>query len=168
MLIPKIIEEIKGLLVERRILQAKRDEYTMRVRKADDFFKQVLAGKPVDYNQFSDGVSLLQQIMTDLMELDKKMWEVDSAIVSFLEIGSIESIFRITTPDKVNDAGDMISNQNFYVTPIHSATDFVEITPDDLFVLRSIKATFGANNVEVIDKKDYYSGRGFKTFTMEF
>lgn len=168
MQIPRVIEEVKNLLIERKILQDKRDEYSRRVNKADDFFKQALATKPVDFNRFSEGVSLLQQILAELMEVDKKLWDIDSIIISYLEINSIDAILHVTAPDKVNDAGDMITNQSFHVAPKHGATDFVEITPDDLFVLRLIKATFGANNVEIIDKKQYYSSRGFNTFTMEF
>lgn len=168
MLIPKVIEDIKGMLIERRVLQARRDEYGVRVRKANDFFTQLFSSKPIDTNQLSEGVALFQKILFDIYEIDKKIWEIDSAVISFMEIETIDQILRVTAPDKVNDAGDMVQNQTFHVVSHHSSTDLVEVTPEDLFALRSIRATFGINNVEVIDKKKYYNSANFNTFTMAF
>lgn len=168
MMIQKVIEDIKTLLVDRRILQSRRDENASRMRKANDFFDQLAKSQTPDIKQAAEGIALFRKILAEVMEIEGKIWDIDSTIVSYMEVSTISEILQISSPDKVNDAGDLIQNQNFYIVPAHSSTDMVEISPEDLFTLRMIRASFGVNNLELINKPKYYDSAGKNTVTMVF
>ena len=88
------------------------------------------------------------EIITDLSAIDKEMFDLDTILVSKLEMYLGNFIARVDIPERLNQAGDISKCNNAYVVPFKSDDEnLVQISPEDIWFLKMIKEAVKATNV---------------------
>lgn len=144
----RFIEECKDLIKLRIKLIEDQKKLKNRIASARIFFNGI---KPSDdcVSDIKRGIGTLNKIMDDIIEVDNKIKDIDTTLISILE-SSICGDVRIVTKSDTNEAGDNVQPTKIRITCDGRELDEAVITPADLWLLKQIKQVIGVKGVEVI------------------
>lgn len=147
------IEKKEGLAEERKIIY-------QRIKKGEEKFQEI-SKNPTNASpeMHLRGAEIFLGCIESLKAIEQKLFDIDTIIVTKLESYLSDFVAKITIPAKTNDAGDIINKtQIAFVSHLSESPSMVEITPDDLWFLKIIKAALDRSNVEIISKQEYLKG----------
>lgn len=152
--IDKFTDEIKELILKRNSILNQREEQKARLKAGEAFFsRRIESPNP---RELATGVQNVLQILKRLEDIDKEIKDIDTVIVSKLEMYLGNFTARARMPERLNDAGDLIKYDNVYMVPFNSDDpDLREVTPDDIWFLKMIKEAYRATNIGFIEKEEF-------------
>ena len=156
MKLPGSIENIKGLILQRKALADQLSSYRNRVRSGYDFFMNA-AGQKQRVQDLAEGVKIVTDILREMQDINREIFDIDTTLAMYYETLTMDLVVRAQTIEQENDAGETVTPAFFYFVPEPTRQDLVEVTPDDLFTLKILKAVFNARNIELVPKNDYLS-----------
>lgn len=147
----RFVCEIKELVDAKRDLIAERDSIRESMNNgASYFYKRI--DRP-DAKELENGAKRVVELMDRLKDIETKITDLDIIIVSKLEMYLGNFIARARMPERLSDAGDLIRHESMYAVPFKSGDDnLIEVTPDDIWFLKMIKAAFKATNITFEEK----------------
>lgn len=155
-MIPQIAEELKGEVEKQMVLCDKRREVMVSLKKGKEFFTGMQSGS-IDIKLASQAASRMAEIVSELEYIDKQINDINIIIIAKLESYIGDFVAKFMIPERINDAGDVIPKTIAYGVPFKMpSSDLIEVTPDDIWFLKLIKQALGTNNIELLDKSEYY------------
>lgn len=151
--IPKMLEDVKSLIMQKAELIRDRDLLHVRMKKGQDYFLS-LEGKQVPLSEITKGIESMTDVINSIKVLDQKIYDLETIIVVTLESLLSDSIIKARALERTNDAGDNIRSKTVMLTPFQMFPneELVEITPQDMWFLKMVKQALAVNNIEVIKK----------------
>lgn len=138
------VEEIKDIITQRRDLSKNRNE-TLESIKNGYFFFSKLKNEP-NNSKLITGSSRMMELISELINNEKQISDLDTILVSKMELYLGNFSMTVSVPEKMSDAGDIMKQQNIKVVSVKD-DDMVEISPDDIWLLKMMKEALRVNNV---------------------
>jgi hypothetical protein len=157
MRVDQFVEDIRQKINVKNDLIEQKKELLGRINNGRVFFTQAITN-PVSAEKMAEATKLISDISSELAELEAKILDTDIIIITALEAYLSDSVIKCTASQKLNDAGDNIDAKQFVFVPYkQEGSNYVEITPDELWFLKIIKQAIGIRNTEIIAKDEYYN-----------
>lgn len=149
----KFIDEMKELIMKRRELQSKLEEIKKSIRGGANYFavRQNKSVNQILSTELLKGAERMGEIIAELDSIQNEIFDLDTIIVSKLEVYMSNFEAKFSMPTRMNDAGDIIKYDDIYAVAVKSE-DRREVTPDDIWFLKMIKDAFKATNVGFVEK----------------
>lgn len=147
----RFTEEIKELVSEKRQLLNERDSIRESMNNGASYFYRRI--EHYNAKELEAGVKRVVELLDRLKEIDTRITDLDIIIVSKLEMYLGNFIARARMPERLSDAGDVIRHENIYAVPFKSDdSNLIEVSPEDIWFLKMIKAAFKATNITFEEK----------------
>lgn len=147
--VDKFVEDTKYLVSKKMEMIASRENIKASFINGEAFFSNPSRSQ----QELQAGSKRMLEIIKELGELDRAIVDIDTVIVSNLEMYLGNFIAKAKMPDRLNDAGDLIKHNEIFAVPFNSDNpDLKEVTPDDIWFLKMIKEAYKATNITFIEK----------------
>lgn len=157
MLIPKFVQELKQEMDKKNALLVEREDITKAIRKGKEWFLREEKAQASAKDMVAGAVRMAE-LIDQLTALDLRIKDVDIIVAAKLEAFLGDFVAKVGMPERISDAGDVVGNRAVFATPIKlEDSEYVEVTPNDIWFLKLIKQALGANNIEIIRKDAYYN-----------
>ena len=152
--VDKFTDEIKELIIKRNTVLQEREELKKRLKAGEAFFNKRIDLPNAD--ELRLGVQNVLQILNKVEDIDNQIKDIDTVMVSKLEMYLGNFTARARMPERLNDAGDLIKYDEIYLVPFNSDDENLkEVTPDDIWFLKMVKQAYKATNVAFVEKEDF-------------
>ena len=150
----EFLESCKATVTQRNELLIQKEEIIDTIKRGKAFFQQQLSN--VDMDKIYGGVSQINRCLDQLLEIERQLFDLDTTFMAFLESIFVDSHFKITTETTVSEAGDLHVPKTVIFSPKKEGIyDFIEVSPDDIWALKQIKAALKPKNIEIIQGNKY-------------
>lgn len=147
--VDNFVEDIKELISLKMDLITKRKTIQNSIINGEAFFSDSSRTQ----RDLVAGSNRMIEIIKELDELDRAIVDLDTIIVSKLEMYLGNFIAEFKMPDRLNDAGDLIKHDKVFAVPFHSGDENIkEVTPDDIWFLKMIRDAYKATNISFLSK----------------
>lgn len=144
------LEDIKqAISTERSQLIQKRAQLHEDLRRGADFF---CASKQYSKSELERASRRMVEITRSLAAIDKEIFDLDIVIGTKFEVLLSDCRVKIETVGKKNDMGEITSSSSFFVD-MCAEEEKVEVSPEDLWILKILKPALKYCNIEAVPKK---------------
>ena len=144
------LEDIKqALSVERSELIQKRAQLHDDLRRGADFF---CASKQYSKSELERASRRMVEITRELVAVDKDIFDLDVIIGTKFEVLLSDCRVKAETAGRKNDMGEFTSSSSCFVD-MYAEDEKVEISPEDLWILKILKPALKYCNIEIVPKK---------------
>ena len=144
------LEEIKHMLSDERMhLIQKRAQLHEDLRRGTDFF---CASKQYSKSELERASRRMSEITRSLTAIDKELFDLDIIIGTKFEVLLSDCRIKAEMAGKKNDMGEITSSSSFFVD-MYEDSEKVEVSPEDLWILKILKPALKYCNIETVPKK---------------
>ena len=145
----KALEEIKTLMNDTRgKLLTRRTQLYKRLKSGNEFFQ---SNKQYTKAELAKASELMVNIQSELMSVEKEIFDIDVIIATKLETLLTDCEIRITTAPKKNDMSELVGKSDFIIDYFNDK-EKTTVTPEDLWILKIIKPALKYCNIEINKK----------------
>lgn len=145
--IPEFVDTLKEYIAKKKPeLIERKLHLSARLQSAQNFFSGDVSAADIP-----NAIDLLNNIISELNDVEKEMAVVDAAILAILESKLSNISFKINIDGYTDTLGNKVNSQEIYFVPWNTVESEkrVEITPEDLWFLRTAQRIFGADPSKV-------------------
>ena len=151
MRLPDAIARFREELLEKDRLIESRRAYEESSIRAREFFAQ--QAKNPNPTALKNGANHVLNELIAREEIDKRIFDLDSSMLARLEAFFSDCLIEFDIPAHATSAGDAVGANHVRLHAFREgSTTTHDVTLDDLWILKVIKAAVGAKNVQIIPR----------------
>ena len=139
----------KSVSDERSELIQKRARLHDDLHKGADFF---CASRQYSKSELERASRRMADITREIVAIDKEIFDLDIIIGTKLETLLSDCRVRVSTASRKNDMSEITSGSGGFVD-MFAEDEMVEISPEDLWILKILKPALKYCNIELVPKK---------------
>lgn len=144
--VSKFTEDLKELILERKKLVDSRQNIEKSIRGGRDYFEKLKTAP--DIQKSVSGAVRMIEVIEELDQLNNKIFDIDTVIVSTLEMNMGNFTAKIHVPERLSQAGDVNKGETVHVVPYKlDDVEYVQISPEDIWFLKMIKQAIRPTNI---------------------
>lgn len=147
-IVDKFVEDIKELISKRDDLRQDLKPLKSSLVKGKSYFR---SPENSSKEALLNGTNRVIEIMDEIIQKEKEIYDLDLIIASKLEMYLGNFIAKAKVHSKVDDTGTTIKPYEALLVPFSIGEPY-EITPDDIWFLKMVRAAYKANNIQIIEK----------------
>lgn len=150
----KFIETMKTFLTEKDTLTKKRNEIAGKFPKAKTFFQNIeRKGAEAQARDVAHGIGQLVQLIDMFSKVESEIRDLDIITIANLEMFLGNYVLYLETIDGVDDIGKTRPAQKILTVPCLTNDEVLQITPEDIYTLKLVKAALSPSSIRVVRKE---------------
>ena len=149
----KFVETMKEFLKEKDKLIKKQKAISEKFPNAKKFFEGIeRMGAEAQARDVKKGIDELLKLIDMWTETENEIRDIDIIMISILEMYLGDFVIYLETQDAVDDSGKRRAGEKIFTVPVKNSDEVLQITPEDIYTLKLVKAALSPSSVRVIRK----------------